>query len=264
MLRLCIFWIAAATISACTSDADNRESASPPEVRNRALQVEVVGGGAAQRRLLRRLVAAAQVTRIERVTFADPATWSRLTRPRAHPALDFLTRANNGGSAARATWEAMIVAGAYTDTVGYGRRPASVGVRFTGVSPKQYPTGSIPNPSPSRMPRRSVITAAAAIERIRKVAAMHNLAIESTEVATPLGLAIAVRAVARDQERFIRDRARIIVDLTETVADPDHPLTDGAYLAVYNDRGILITATGYATRIRVGNGWNNPKYQPAR
>jgi hypothetical protein len=160
----------------------------------------------------------------------------------------------------RASWEALLIAGAVSDRSGNGVRPLG-GVALRQLTPtgKVRGVGAVPISPPARA-SPSFATVRSASEAVRTNVAKRGLKLAGLDFVNVGGPAAVIRltvsSVAQYRAHLPYDGAELLGNLI----DSDHPRLAGFYLEVRMS-GRLLHASAYARRLDTGSSWTNPLVQ---
>jgi hypothetical protein len=228
--------------------------------------IKVVGGSEADRALVRHVAEATRPTHALQVRLlARGGASQRLMRPAGtSPFLSMRASVATNSDIARATWEALLIGGAFRDRAPPRLHPSGFSVAVVFPDGRKEAVVSLPAQG-SRSSRADAPRTSSQVSRtLRDATRGLGLTVRAVHTSRPLGSAVAVDVALRDDVAdFLDDPGAYVEPIMTSLLSSDPP-ADGAYVEVRSRTGELIHAVGRVTRLSAGVGWRNPAYWPGR
>jgi len=224
--------------------------------------ISVVGGRAADRALIRHIADATRPTRALQVRLlARGGASQRLMSPAGtSPFLSVRASVATNSDIARASWEALLIGGAFRDRAPPRLHPSGFSVAAVFADGRKKLVASFPAEASRGLRADAPRTSSQVLRTLRNATRGLGLTVRAVQIIRRLGSAFVVDVALRDEvAEFQEDSSAYVEPILISLLSSDPP-ADGVYVEVWSRRGDLVQAVGRVTRLRAGVGWRNPAY----
>ena len=247
---------------ACSEEREAAVAVEPEASSTASPMISVVGGGAVDRALLRQIAQATRPTHALQVRLLARGGASQRLMPPAgtSPFLSMRASVATNSDIGRASWEALLIGGAFRDRAPPRLRPSGFSVAAVFADGRKKLVASFPAHASRGASADAPRTSSQVLRTLRNATRGLGLTVRAVRISRPLGSAFVVDVTLRDDvAEFLEDSSAYIEPVMTSLLSSDPP-ADGAFVKVRSRRGDLIRTVGRVTRLSVGVGWRNPAY----
>jgi hypothetical protein len=256
----------AAFATACSEERDAATLVEPNAASTASSMFSVVGGGAADRVLLRQIADATRPTHALQVRLLVRGGASQRLMPPAgtSPFLSVRASVATNSDIARASWEALLIGAAFRDRAAPRLRPSGFSVAAVFTDGRKKLVVSLPARANQAVRADAPRTSSQVLRTLQNATRGLGLTVRAVRISRPLGSAFVVDVALRDDvAEFQKDASAYIGPILRSLLSSDPP-ADGAFVEVRSRTGDLIQTVGRVTRLSAQIGWRNPAYRPER